>query len=86
MIDKALVYIVKCSDDTLYTGWTRNIEARLIAHNAGTGSKYTRSRLPVILMYCEMLETKSDALKREAAIKKLTRKQKLKLINKESHK
>jgi len=86
MIDKALVYIVKCSDETLYTGWTRNIEARLMAHNSGTGSKYTRSRLPVILMYWEMLETKSDALKREAAIKKLTRKQKLKLINEESHK
>jgi len=81
MIDKALVYIVKCSDDTLYTGWTRNIETRLKAHNSGTGSKYTRSRLPVILMYWEMLETKSEALKREAAIKKLTRKQKLKLIN-----
>ena len=86
MIDKALVYIVKCSDNTLYTGWTRNIEARLMAHNSGRGSKYTRSRLPVILMYWEMLETKSDALKREAAIKKLTRKQKLKLINEESHK
>lgn len=86
MIDKALVYIVKCSDNTLYTGWTRNIEARLMAHNSGTGSKYTRSRLPVILMHWEMLETKSDALKREAAIKKLTRKQKLKLINEESHK
>ncbi|MBK5245016.1 MAG: GIY-YIG nuclease family protein [Eubacteriaceae bacterium] len=86
MIDKALVYIVKCSDDTLYTGWTRNIEVRLIAHNSGRGSKYTRARLPVILMYWEILETKSDALKREAAIKKLTRKQKLKLINGESHK
>jgi len=86
MIDKALVYIVKCSDDTLYTGWTRNIEIRIKAHNSGTGSKYTRSRLPVILMYCERLESKSDALKREAAIKKLTRKQKLKLINEESHK
>ena len=86
MIDKALVYIVKCSDETLYTGWTRNIEARLMAHNSGTGSKYTRSRLPVILMYWEMLETKSDALKREAAIKKLTRKQKLKLIDEESRK
>ena len=81
MIDKALVYIVKCSDDTLYTGWTRNIEGRLKVHNAGTGSKYTRSRLPVILMYLEILETKSEALKREAAIKKLTRKKKLKLIN-----
>ncbi|MGV8906525.1 MAG: GIY-YIG nuclease family protein [Acetobacterium sp.] len=80
MIDKALVYIVKCSDETLYTGWTRNIETRLKAHNSGTGSKYTRSRLPVILMYWEMLESKSDALKREAAIKKLSRKQKLKLI------
>ena len=86
MIDKALVYIVKCSDETLYTGWTRNIEARLMAHNSGRGSKYTRSRLPVILMYWEMLETKSDALKREAAIKKLTRKQKLKLIDEESRK
>lgn len=86
MIDKAYVYIVKCSDDTLYTGWTRNIEARLIVHNSGQGAKYTRSRLPVALVHREAFETKSEALKREIAIKKLKRKQKLKMIDDDKNK
>lgn len=81
MIDKACVYIVKCSDTSLYTGWTRNIVERLKVHNSGMGSKYTRSRLPVTLVYWEEFESKSSALKREAEIKKMTRKQKLKLID-----
>lgn len=74
------VYIVRCSDNTLYTGSTNDIENRISAHNAGTGSKYTRSRLPVDLKYKEVCRTKSAALKREAAIKKLTRIEKIKLI------
>ena len=86
MMDKAYVYIVKCSDDTLYTGWTINIETRLAVHNSGQGAKYTRSRLPVALVHWEVFETKSEALKREAAIKKLKRKQKQKLIDVDKNK
>nr|WP_307990486.1 GIY-YIG nuclease family protein [uncultured Niameybacter sp.] len=74
------VYIVKCQDKTYYTGYTNNIEKRLKAHNDGKGAKYTRVRLPVQLVYKECYETKSEALKREYAIKKLTRSQKEKLI------
>ncbi|WP_303868688.1 GIY-YIG nuclease family protein [Acetobacterium wieringae] len=87
MIDKAHVYIVKCSDDTLYTGWTTHIEARIKAHNSGTGAKYTRGRLPVTLVYWETLTTRSEALSREAAIKKMSKAKKLELIkNHESKK
>ena len=76
------VYILKCNDETLYTGWTTDLDKRLQTHNSGLGAKYTRARLPVTLVYSEEFEEKSDALKREAAIKKLTREEKLKLINK----
>jgi len=76
------VYILKCNDGTLYTGWTTDLEKRLQTHNSGLGAKYTRARLPVKLEYYEEYEEKSDALKREAAIKKLTREEKLKLIEK----
>lgn len=76
------VYIVKCSDSSLYCGYTNDIEKRIKTHNDGLGAKYTKSRLPVSLVYLEEAETKSDALKREAAIKKLTKKQKLVLISK----
>ena len=69
-------YILKCADGTYYTGWTTDLEQRLKAHNEGTGAKYTRARLPVALAYAELHETKSDAMKREAAIKKLSRKEK----------
>ena len=74
------VYIVKCKDETLYTGWTKDLEGRMKAHNNGTGAKYTRGRSPVNLIYYEKLETKELALKREKQIKKLTRSEKLKLI------
>lgn len=74
------VYILRCADDTLYTGWTNDIDLRVKAHNEGKGAKYTRRRTPVSLVYLETLPTKSDALKREAAIKKLPRHKKLKLI------
>lgn len=73
-------YIVQCSDHSLYTGYTNNLEARMTKHNAGKGAKYTKARLPVQLMYHEVFSTKSEALKREAAIKQLTRAQKLQLI------
>lgn len=73
-------YILRCSDGTYYTGWTNNITKRLANHNNGKASKYTRVRRPVVLAYLEKFETKEDAMKREVAIKKLTRIQKLKLI------
>lgn len=74
------VYILRCGDGSLYTGWTTHLEARIRAHNAGTGAKYTKSRRPVELVYFETYATKSEALKRECAIKKLKRKEKLALI------
>ena len=73
-------YIVECSDKTLYTGWTNDLERRLAAHNAGRGAKYTKGKLPVLLVYYEEYATKQEAMSREAAIKQLTRAQKLKMI------
>ena len=75
------VYIVCCADKTLYTGWTNNLDERIKTHNKGMGAKYTRSRLPVNLVYWETFDNKNVALKREFEIKKLTRGQKEKLIN-----
>lgn len=75
-------YILKCSDNTLYTGWTNDLEKRLKAHNEGKGAKYTKTRLPVEMVYYESFENKVDAMKREYAIKQLSRKEKLKLIQK----
>lgn len=77
---KCFVYMVECSDGSLYTGWTTDVEARVATHNSGEGAKYTRSRLPVKLVYFEEADGRSAALKREAAIKKLTRKNKELLI------
>ncbi|MGL5675464.1 MAG: GIY-YIG nuclease family protein [Cellulosilyticaceae bacterium] len=74
------VYIVVCKDETYYTGYTIDIEKRLKVHNEGKGAKYTKMRYPVILVYKECFTTKSEALKREYAIKQLTRKQKEALI------
>lgn len=76
----AYAYIVECADGTLYSGWTNDLEKRVAAHNAGQGAKYTRSRRPVTLRYYEEFEDKSEALRREAALKKMTRAEKLKLI------
>lgn len=78
---KSYTYILLCSDDTLYTGWTNDLAKRLKMHNAGKGARYTRGRLPVKLVYYETLDTKTQAMQREAQIKKLSRKQKLILIN-----
>ncbi len=74
-----MTYIVRCSDGTLYTGWTNDIEKRLAAHNAGTGAKYTKPRRPVELVYVEEFATKQEAMRREAAIKKMSRAEKEKL-------
>lgn len=73
------VYMVKCRDETLYTGTTNDLEARITTHNSGRGAKYTRSRGPVQLVYSEKHEDRSSALKREAAIKKLKKAEKQKL-------
>jgi len=77
----AYTYILKCSDNTYYTGWTKDLEKRLKAHNSGTASKYTRVRLPVSLIYYEYFDSDNKAMSREAAIKRLSRKEKEKLIN-----
>lgn len=74
------VYILRCADDTLYTGITNDLIRRCDQHNAGTASRYTRSRLPVVLVYQETQATRSLALKRELAIKALSRQQKELLI------
>ena len=75
-------YILECADGTYYTGWTNNLEKRLASHNAGTASKYTKSRRPVRLLYSESFPTKEEAMSREWHIKRLTRKEKEKLIQK----
>jgi putative endonuclease len=74
------VYIVRCSDGSLYTGIAVDVEARIKAHNEARGAKYTKPRIPVILLYQEKLSNQSEATKREYAIKKLSRKQKLRLV------
>ena len=74
------VYILRCADGTLYTGATNDLDRRLPAHNAGRGAKYTRARRPVALVYREEAADKSAALQREAALKKLARAAKLRLI------
>ena len=73
-------YLVLCRDKTLYCGWTNHLDERIKAHNDGKGAKYTRSRRPVELVYYEAFPTKEEAMSREYAIKRLSRKQKLNLI------
>ena len=73
-------YLVECADKTLYCGWTNDLEKRVKAHNAGNGARYTKTCRPVTLLYYEEFQTKEEAMRREAAIKKLTRKQKELLI------
>jgi putative endonuclease len=76
------VYILRCSDDSLYTGRCRDLNQRIKTHNSGKGAKYTRSRLPVKLAYYREIKDKSEALKLEAKIKKLSKKQKENLVKK----
>lgn len=77
-------YILLCQDSTLYTGYTKNLEHRLQMHNNGKGAKYTRGRRPVTLLYYETHKTQREALRREYAIKQLSRKKKWELINKKA--
>ncbi len=81
MFKMNVTYILRCSDGTLYTGWTNDIEKRLAAHNDGSGAKYTRGRRPVELVYYEEFATKQEAMRREVAIKKLSRAEKMKLVS-----
>lgn len=74
------MYILRCADNTLYTGIATDVDRRAAVHNRGQGAKYTRSRRPVTVIYRELCVNKSEALRREAAIKRLTRVQKLALI------
>lgn len=75
-------YVLECADGSLYTGWTNNVEKRLEAHNSGKGAKYTKSRRPVRLVYLEEFETKEEAMRREYAIKHMSRKEKIQMIKK----
>jgi len=74
------IYILKCSDGSLYTGITNNLNKRVLTHNKGKGAKYTKTRLPVVLMASFEAEDRSKASKEEYRIKQLSRKEKLKLI------
>ena len=74
-------YILRCADGSLYCGWTNNLDKRIEAHNSGKGAKYTKGRRPVTLAYYEEFTTREEAMKREAAIKRLSRQEKLKLID-----
>ncbi len=76
----AFVYMLRCKDGSLYTGWTNDLEHRLAMHNSGRSAKYTRGRGPLELVYSEELPDKEAALRRECAIKKLRREQKLALL------
>lgn len=77
-----VVYILICSDNTLYTGITNNLEKRLEAHRNGTGAKYTRGRTPLELLYTEHCDNRAQASKREYAIKSLSRLEKENLVKK----
>ena len=76
----AYVYMLMCSDGSLYTGWTNDLERRVAVHNAGRGAKYTRSRRPVELVYSEEAGSKGEAMSREWHLKRLTRREKLALV------
>ena len=76
-------YILKCGDGSLYTGWTNDIAARLEQHRSGKGAKYTRGRGPLELVYLEVHDTRSEAMSREARIKRFTRREKQKLLDAE---
>lgn len=79
-MEVSYTYIVQCSDGTYYTGWTNSLEKRVRVHNSGRGAKYTRSRRPVKLVYYEVFDDRTEAMRREAAIKKMDRSQKEKLV------
>lgn len=73
-------YILRCRDGSFYTGWTNHLEARIKAHQAGRGAKYTKARRPVELIYYEVFDTRQEAMRRECAIKALSRQEKERLV------
>ena len=79
-MSEAFVYMVECSDATYYTGWTNDVAARVAAHNAGCGARYTRGRGPVRLVYMENCQDKRTAQRREWEIKQMNRAQKQQLV------
>jgi putative endonuclease len=79
-------YILQCSDNTYYTGWTNDLEKRIDAHNSKKGAKYTKSRLPVTLVYYETFQSKEEAMRREWEIKRLSRSQKEALMKESKYK
>ena len=78
-------YIVECSDGSLYTGWTNDLEKRIEAHNDGKGAKYTKSRRPVVLAYYEEFQTREEAMRREWEIKQMSRQKKMRMISAEKN-
>ncbi len=82
MEHKNYIYILECGDKSLYTGWTNDLERRIKQHSRGRGGRYTRSHLPVRMVYCECFETRQEAMSREYAIKQMSKQEKLELINK----
>ena len=80
MEKKNYTYMLRCRDNSLYTGWTNDLQHRVHTHNSGKGAKYTMTRLPVKLVYYEEYETKTEAMQREAAIKRLTKQKKEELV------
>lgn len=84
-INKFYFYVLECKDETLYAGYTNNLEKRIATHNAGKGAKYTKSRIPVQCIYNEEFDTKVEAMRAEYAFKQLTRKQKLDYIRRNSN-
>ena len=85
MIPVPFVYMVECSDGTLYTGWSMDVVARVKAHNAGRGSAYCRQRRPVRLVYKEELPSRGDAQRRELRIKRLPRVKKVGLVEQQAN-
>jgi putative endonuclease len=77
----AFVYMLRCADNTIYTGWTLDVERRVQTHQKGNGARYTRARRPVALIYSERLSSRRAAMRREIAIKRMSRQRKLKLAN-----
>ena len=80
----AFVYLLRCADGTIYTGWTFDVARRVRAHQQGRGARYTRARRPVELIYHERLASRRAAMRREVAIKRMTRKRKLGLVKRET--
>ena len=83
---KYYVYILFCADGTYYTGWTADVQKRLAVHNKGRGAKYTRGRLPVKLLWFDSFPNKSDAMKKEYALKQLSKREKQAITRGEVHK